>query len=371
MLRDKLQEKPGYNARNVGIQVEVSRMAEPSSNGLAARLCRWQDFMSGAASVQHLLIIRYADRSRPKPWPRPENDAARLEWAWSNYLDQLGRMSWLADDSLAYLDCLGGTEIFAQAFGCPVHQPENDMPFALPLIHSASEVSRIKVPTLDVPVLARQFKFADELVRRAGKQALVRTVDVQSPMDIAALIWDKNDFYLALMDSPQAVRELSAKVLELLTAFLDEWFSRYGLQHVAHYPDYLMPRGLTLSEDEIGAVSPELFIELFLPELITLSTHFGGIGIHCCAHSRHQWNNLLQIPALRLLNLVRPLDQRQHAYQHFAAHTQQWNDISTMAEAQWLIDHVPTARAVLEVVARSRDESRQMLESLQTMTAAR
>jgi hypothetical protein len=346
-------------------------MAPPSIHGSAARVGRWQKFMSGAAEVPYVFMVRYADPPRQKPLPRPENDAARLEWAWNNYLQGLERMSWLADDSLAYLDCLGGTELFAQAFGCPVHYPDNDMPFARPVIHSAAEVSRIKVPTLDAPVLARQFKFADELRRRAGPQALVRTVDVQSPMDIAALIWDKNDFYSALLEAPAAVRELSAKVLELLTAFLDEWFSRYGRQHVAHYPDYLMPRGLTLSEDEIGVVSPELFIDLFLPELATLSSHFGGIGIHCCAHSRHQWDNLLKIPNLRLLNLVRPVDQRQQVYRHFAAHTQQWNDISTMAEVQWLVDQVPTARAVLEEVAGSREEACQLLENLQAMTCGR
>lgn len=332
------------------------------------RLQRWRDFMAGAPEVPYLYIIRWADPPQPKPLPRPENDTVRLEWAWNNYLAQLARMQWLADDSLAYLDCLGGTELFAEAFGCRVHYPSNDMPFALPLIHSAAEVGRLRVPSLDAPALARQFKLADELVRRAGPEALVRTVDVQSPMDIAALIWDKNDFYMALLEAPQAVRELSAKVEELLTRFLEAWFARYGHEHVGHYPDYLMTGGLTLSEDEVGAVSPELFVELFLPELAGLSRHFGGIGMHCCAHSRHQWDNFRRIPGLRLLNLVRPPDQRQEAYRHFARHTQQWHDISSLADVQWLVENVPDSRAVLEVVAGSRTEAIQLLEELQAVT---
>ena len=36
-----------------------------------------------------------------------------------------------------------------------------------------------------------------------------------------------------------------------------------------------MPRGLTLSEDEVGAVSPALFDSLFLPELAELSARYG------------------------------------------------------------------------------------------------
>lgn len=369
MSIDRLGTKSGYHGWRGGLTLEFMRMTAHSSPEPSDPVRRWRNFMSDPAGVRHLFIIRYDDPSVPRPLPRADNDPARLEWAWSNYLGQLARRSWLADDSLPYLNCMGGTEIFAQAFGCPVHYPENNMPFALPLIHRAADVSQIKVPTLDAPVLARQFKFADELVRRAGPQALVRTVDVQSPMDIAALIWDKNDFYLALIDAPDAVRELSCKVMQLLTAFLDEWFSRYGQQHVAHYPDYLMPQGLTLSEDEIGVVSPELFVDLFLPELITLSQHFGGIGIHCCADSRHQWDNLLKIPALRLLNLNRPPDQRNQAYQHFAAYTRQWHGASTMADVEWLIAHVPTARAVLEVEAHSREEACQILENLQAMAA--
>ena len=49
-----------------------------------------------------------------------------------------------------------------------------------------------------------------------------------------------------------------------------------------------MPFGMTLSEDNIGSVGPELFESMFLPELNTLSRHYGAIGIHFCTHAHHQ-----------------------------------------------------------------------------------
>jgi len=165
-------------------------------------------------------------------------------------------------------------------------------------------VSRIKTPELGSTPLTMLFEIADELRRRAGKNALIKLVDIQSPMDIAALIWDKNDFYSALIYAPEAVMELSVKVKELLTAFLDEWFNRYGVEFIAHYPSYYMPKGITLSEDEVGSVSPQMFVEYFLPELEELSNRYGGLGMHCCANARHQWENFKKIPNLRLLNLV-------------------------------------------------------------------
>ena len=69
---------------------------------------------------------------------------------------------------------------------------------------------------------------------------------------------------------------------EILTAFLDEWFARYGDEYIAHHPDYYMSKGMTLSEDEIGACGTDVFESMFLPELVSLSEYYGGIGIHCC-----------------------------------------------------------------------------------------
>jgi hypothetical protein len=147
----------------------------------------------------------------------------------------------------------------------------------------------VKVPELSSSSLANIFEMSDELHRRTGPNSLMRLPDdIQSPMNIAALIWDKSDFYVALMETPEAVRELADKVRTLLTAFLDEWFRRYGTAFIAHYPFYYMERGVTLSEDEIGAVNPDTFDEFFLPELTYLSERYGGIGIHCCANARHQ-----------------------------------------------------------------------------------
>ena len=156
--------------------------------------------------------------------------------------------------------------------------------------------------------LSQESDIADELRRRAGPDALMRLIDVQSPMDIAALVWDKNTFYAALIESPAAVKELAGRVKELLVAFLDRWFARYGGAFMAHYPQYYMSRGLTLSEDEVGAVSPEMFDALFLPELADLSARYDGLGMHCCANARHQWEGFKRIPDLRLLNLVQPME---------------------------------------------------------------
>jgi uroporphyrinogen-III decarboxylase len=274
-------------------------------------------------------------------------------------------VEWLEDDSIPYLDVYTGTEIFAEAFGCQVYRPEDNMPFAVPRIHSASEVAKLRVPDLSVAPLAMLFEIADELRRRAGKEAIVRLVDIQSPMDIAALIWDKNDLYVAIIDDPDAVKELAAKVDELMITFLDEWFARYGQEFIAHYPIYYMSQGITLSEDEVGAVDEEMFLEFYLPELVGLSERYGGIGIHCCADARHQWGNFKQVRNLRLLNLVQPVKELRAAYEFFATHVPQMHSWYGDGPAwTWPEQYPEGARVVMEANAASRDEALKLAERL-------
>lgn len=280
-------------------------MSDPWS--IEARKARWKKFMSPDSPPGYMLMARYDEPGGP-PWPQvyPEKKRERIEWALTFYERQMRQAEWLHDDIVPYLFMNTGTEIFAEAFGCQVHRPEGSNPCAIPLITSASEVAALKVPDLSTPSLAMLFEMTDELRRRAGPDALIRTPDIQSPMDIAALIWDKSSFYIGIIETPEAVRELADKVHQFLTAFLDEWFRRYGTEHIAHHPDYYMDGGMTLSEDEVGAVNEDMFEEFFLGELSALSRRYGGIGMHCCANSRHQWNGFHKIEGLRALNLYAP-----------------------------------------------------------------
>ena len=91
---------------------------------------QWTRFLDGTGR-RWMLMVRYEPDNVPRPWPRPENVAGRIDWAWDQYQRQLARCTWLDDDTVPRLYPYTGTEIFAEAFGCSVHQPENNMPFAM------------------------------------------------------------------------------------------------------------------------------------------------------------------------------------------------------------------------------------------------
>jgi len=283
-----------------------------------ARLARWNSFVEGASGpfLFHVdfPLPELESQFPPDPPLWPDKATERIERRWAEYDVMRKKAEWVDDDRVPYISNVTGTEIFAEAFGCKVHRPDDNKPFALPLIHSASEADRMKIPELSASSLAYLFDIADELHRRGGPNSVMKPVDIQSPMDIVALIWEKTDLFCAMIEAPEAVKALADKVRALLVAFFDEWFKRYGTTFVAHYPDYVMHGGITMSVDEVGAINQDMFLEFFRDELVALAEHFGGLGIHCCADARHQWENFRQLPGLKVMNHNAPPTRNAREY---------------------------------------------------------
>ncbi len=345
-------------------------MTTAAGCGIEQRKQNWRDFYDRSKPDRHVFMVRFEEMPPDRPCPLLENIDARVDWAIERYERHAAQAEWLDDDSIPHLKVFTGTEIFAEPFGCPIHRPPDDMPCAIPLVSSAAEAGRIKVPRWQDSNLAILMEIADRLVERAGPDAILQIPDIQSPMDIAALIWDKSDFYVAIMDTPEAVRELSAKVNELLCGFMDAWFDRFGLQYVSHYPDYFMDGGITLSEDEIGIVSPPMFEEYFLPELNELARRYGGMGVHCCADSRHQWDGFAKIENFKMFNLTSRYAEE--AYEFFARTCCMFNWYTGEGRPWEYVEKLPQdARIVFPVGAKTKDEALELSEKLREACAPR
>ncbi len=335
---------------------------------IANRKQRWKEFMTPGAEAGFMFRVnlnlpenREVGESRPPLWPA--NKQQRIDWIMRNYDLMRQQAEWLHDDRIPHLDNLTGTEIFAEAFGCKVHRADGQMPFALPLVRTPAQADALQVPDVGNSTLAYLFEIADAVTERAGAGAAMRLVDIQSPMDIAALIWEKGELLIAMIEEPEAVKNLAQKACDLLIAFQDEWFNRYGTEYVAHYPDYYMEGGLTLSEDEVGIVNPDMFEEFFLPTLARLSEHFNGLGIHCCADSKHQWPGFAKIPQLRLLNICKNAREAFDFFDNSIVHMHHgW--IPEGDPAEWPAQYPRNKRVIFDVPASSRDEAERICDAL-------
>ena len=320
---------------------------------------RWLDFYSGERRAMLLIEMDYGERI----YQSHDNADQFFEFIVHKYKVQADCLEWLDDDRVPCISAnTGGTENFAHAFGCPVVYPGNNQPFSRPVVFSAADMAKLKEPKLENSSLMELIEYAHKL-KTAAQGALLALPDVQSPLDIAALVWEKADFFTAFYDEPRAVKDLITMCSGLLTQFFDLWFRTFGKEFIAHYPDYYMPYGITLSEDEIGSISKEQFEEFSYPTLCKLSEHFGSIGIHCCANSKHQWGVLRSIPGLVMLNINQPDEVTKQASVFFRDSVCQMFNIDQNNCADF------GARVVLQANACSKNEALDKLKGLKELAS--
>ena len=221
-----------------------------------------------------------------------------------------GKVKWLEevrDDSVPYVNIVTNTAIYAAAFGCKVHEYADSRPAAVPLIDTPEQAGKLKTPDFSAsPTLSRILEFAVLLQKEFGPDVPISVPDIQSPFDIAAQIWNKESFFIALYESPEAVKELVNKCQALLTDFLKEYFKTVPNRASICCMDVWGPPelGCNVSEDEVGSISAEVFEEFCVPSLIELSKTFGGSVIHCCAKADHAHAGFNKIPDLYAHNRI-------------------------------------------------------------------
>lgn len=292
------------------------------------------------------------------------------EWLAHLLRDYEDRLRWheaLDDDSVPYVKLSTGTQLFAAAFGCDVHVYEDSPPAALPLVRTVEEADRLTIPGLDAPPLARVFEMARLVRERVGPDVPISVPDIQSAFDIAALIWRKQDLYIATKTAPEAVKRLVEKCHTLLIRFFDAFIQEVGEVNLCHCPYAWAPPelGVWLSEDEAGAMSVRMFEEFCLPNLVELSQRYGGLFVHCCATADHQYGSFKKIPNLRGLNRVFQSPGPRPAIEAFSGQTVLMMAWIEEAVAHEMLDMArPDTRFLFNMPGQPLDEAKATLERL-------
>jgi arginine decarboxylase-like protein len=110
-----------------------------------------------------------------------------------------------------------------------------------------------------------------------------------------------------------------------------------------------------------------MFIQYFLPHLNSFSERYDGLGIHCCANARHQWENIKKTSGLRLLNISNQGRMVREAYSFFADFAAQWNyDQSPvpLAPLDWLKEIPANAHVVFDITVETKDDALRISEKL-------
>lgn len=287
-----------------------------------------------------------------------------------HYETQVQWLEALGDHAVPIAHLGTGTQLYAAAFGCPVHEYEDSNPAAMPIVRNAAEADKVAEPNVwDCPGLVRVFELAEAVRQELGPDVVLGPPDLQTGFDTAALIWDKSDFYLAMLTEKDAVHRLVRKCGNLLRNFLLELRRQCPTMVPGHCPRAWVPPdlGWWASNDECGAFSTPLFEEFCLPEMIELSETFGGFGMHCCADAEHQFESFKQIPNFYAFNRVPGRQGWDPLLEHFdgpeaPVHVLGWVDAATVKRFREQAD--PQTRFVFVYGAPDLDSAKLWLEQV-------
>jgi len=313
------------------------------------------------ASGRESLLGDFTVRDEPIP--------CRVDRVERDYEKALRFHEAVGDDSVPFANLHTGTGIFANAFGCPIVEFENSNPASRPIANSAVEAYAIPEPGPWTSSLGRHLELVAAVRERLGDDVPVTGPDMQSPLGLAAQIWEKESFMAATIEAPDAVHTLVRKCHKLLKNYLIELHGIAPNLTPIHCPGIWAPRdlGASVSEDEVGAISRSMYEKFGLWCLIDLSDTFGGLFMHCCASADHQYPAFKKIPNLRGLNRVYQAQGPEPCLRAFGDKTVHMEAWKGLAEIRTILDYdVPGVRFAFCIDVESIDDGKRQLETLRS-----
>lgn len=165
---------------------------------------------------------------------------------------------------------------------------ESENIYIEPIVDSVEEALQIERSPVDDPQMdaARAVRLYRRLCERLDTDQLwLRMPDIQGPLNTAGLIVNQTQMLMAAHTEPERVR----RFLDEITEFLIEYV-RYCAEgtdgkvcgFIWPYTFFPVDLGISLTEDLMPLLSPEMYRELGLPCLERLVEEFDGLHIHCC-----------------------------------------------------------------------------------------
>jgi len=113
----------------------------------------------------------------------------------------------------------------------------------------------------------------------------LRIPSIHGALGMAVTIVDQEELLVAMLEKPSEVRLFFERLTDFLIVYVQYLRSASGCRDCGMiWPYTFLPSqfGISLVEDHLPLVSPELYREFAIPYLTRLANSFGGLQIHCC-----------------------------------------------------------------------------------------
>lgn len=184
--------------------------------------------------------------------------------------------------------CDFGTISTARLYGGKIiPPPEGGMVHIEPLVSSPGKLNSLQACSFE----ESDFQLAVDLYRMVCEkmgtdEIFMRTPDFQGPLNTLAMVMDQQELLMAMYTDPEDIHN----ALESITTTLIEYHQRLrreigGGKVIGNiWPYVFIPENIavSLTQDMMPLLSPELYRDFEIPQLKRISDAFGGVVIHCC-----------------------------------------------------------------------------------------
>jgi uroporphyrinogen-III decarboxylase len=232
-----------------------------------------------------------------------------LETMMTNALECLTAEAFLPGDNVPGFWSDLGPVVLASAFGGKLRFEENGPPWIDPIVFAPEQVYAVRKPSIQDGLVGETLRRAQVFLERCQGKISIRSLDMQGPLNTAGLIWEQQDFLMAMRSHPKEVHYLVNLVTEYLIDVYQAFITTFGSSiDWPHFPPIWMPPdfGVGIIEDLLPLISAKYYREYGLPYTTRIAELFGGVAIHCCGECERHLPALAEIPNLRLLDFHYP-----------------------------------------------------------------
>jgi len=213
----------------------------------------------------------------------------------------------IPDDYVPVLHPWYGTTVVPSALGVDVVYPKGEDPsLGRPILQEPEDILKLQKPDMECAGQMPQVLACIDYMKN-HTDVPVCVTDCQGPLNIALGLAGVENLFIWMYEEPEAVHRL----MQFCTDVLVDWV-KLQKRHAGHpvdgaaYPHAIeMPvgfGGVAFSDDDVVAMSAEMYKTFVVPYNQRLMATFGGGSMHLCGSARHQLDTITGMTGLKAVN---------------------------------------------------------------------
>ncbi|MCK4400679.1 hypothetical protein KAW08_00065 [bacterium] len=191
-------------------------------------------------------------------------------------------------DIANFLEPWYGIGVVGSSFGLNYIWNEGQSPATEPPFKNIDEALSFEpIPTQKTEMGKKALEMIEFFLDKTKGKIPISLTDTQSPFNTASYLVETNNFFMAVLDYPEKMKQLISVITDLLIDFTKEQINLIGDVLASPGHGFSSSRefgGISISDDNMTMLSPEQYIEIEVPFMDKVGKELNGAAFHSCGN---------------------------------------------------------------------------------------